>query len=324
MPPRSRLLALLVALFLPACVTEPAPAVAGGGREDVWVHDGTRARRAILEADREGVLTVLWSDPPPRPNRDLEREQRWIFAGLEPPATLRLSDGKRVEHPDPAEVKALGEALDATGDVEAVLAGLPRLARLSSRGRLLARAAAIDSLYPAAFEALLAAVTTERAQHALGRGPGAIPAGGDPSDALAAPLARLAARAEIGPPEARALLEAARDLPRSEERLAVLQALLASPLAPVDPADALAAASPLDPEHRARALLAIASRLPLDPAQAAETLMLARTLPLSVWQADVYVALVGKAEERELLDAASDLRDAADRRRVLAAVESGD
>lgn len=324
MSPRTSLPAALVCLSLAACA-RPGPAVAGGPREDVWIHDGQRARRAIVERDdRAGVLTVVWTDPAPRPNRDVARELRWVFAGVEPPTSLRFPDGQVVEHPDAAEVRTLEATLDATGDVEAVLAGLPRLARLGSRGRVLARAAAIESLHPAAFDVLLAAVTTERAQQALGRGPGGIPAGGDPTDALAAPLVRLAGRAEVGPPEARALLQASNDLPRSSDRAAVLLAILRSPLAPVDPVDALATAALLAAEERHEALAAIATRLPLDAEQAATVLAQARQLQVDAYQAEVLVALVGKVDEQALLDAAAALRDPDARRRVLDAVDRRD
>lgn len=262
--------------------------------EDVWVHDGRRARHAIVEPEPFGgvsVVRVIWSDPAPRPGRDLERELRWVFAGLEPSTGLRLED-RVVPHPDGPATQDLSRALDVTPpDVEQVVAGLPRLARLSSRGALLARAAAVEELHPASFEALFDALTTGRARHALGPGPDGIPAGGSPDEALLRPLVTLAARPEVGPPEAKKLIDAAGDLPASGDRAAVLLALLRAPLAPVDAQDALKVVGALGPAEAREVLLEIATRLPLSDQETGRALELAMELPMAEWRQEVAAAL---------------------------------
>ena len=81
-----RRLLLSTALVLGGCAhLEPkAPVAARSARaEDIWVHDGRRARHAIVEPERsaEGrVVRVIWSDPAPRPERELERELRWAVS----------------------------------------------------------------------------------------------------------------------------------------------------------------------------------------------------------------------------------------------------
>lgn len=337
-PSRAGGVGLVVALVLPGCLlVEREPQQAAVVRPptafDVWVHDGRRARRAIVDPVHDPardppaagdpaaeVLRLLWTDPAPRPGRDLVREVRWVFAGLAPPATLRLTDGQVLEHPDPATVADLALALATSPpDVEAVLAGLSRLHRCESRGALLARAAAAPALHPTSFATLLAAVTTQRERVALGPGPEALPVGGDARDALLPALTALAARDEVGPAEARALLEAAQDLPRSGDRAAVLLALARAPLAPVDPDDALAAAARLEASERRDALLAIAGRLPLTAAHAARALDVTATLRRPEWRADVLVALAGRADEDALRRAAEAL-GGAQRERVLGAL----
>lgn len=292
-----RLLSAIAALVLCGCahLAPRAPAATRSDRaQDVWVHDGRRARHAIVEPELHSgvsVVRVIWSDPAPRPDRDLERELRWVFAGLEPTTALRLPD-RVVDHPDVAATEDLSRAFDVTPpDVERVVAGLPRLARLWSRGALLARAAAVEELHPASFEALLDALTTGRARHALGPGPDGIPAGGEPGEALLRPLLALAARPEVGPLEAKRLVDAAGDLPASSDRAAVTLALLRAPLAPIDPDDALKVTGALAPAERREVLLEVAARLPLTEAQHARALELAMELPMAEWRQEVAAAL---------------------------------
>ncbi|MBX3466360.1 MAG: hypothetical protein KF878_05610 [Planctomycetes bacterium] len=304
-----------------AAVIRPASAF------DVWVHDGQRARRAVVDPQVSGpegaeVLRLVWSDPPPREGRDLEREVRWVFAGLEPPAALRLADGRVVEHPDPETAATLRAALlTSPPDVEAVLAGLSRLHRCSSRGALLAQAASAEGLHPTSLQALVGAVTLHRAHMALGPGPDAIPVGGEPADALVPPLRALAARPELGPSEGKVLLEASRELPRSADRAAVLLALVAAPLAPVDPDDALTAALGLEPTDRRQLLLEVAARLPLTRPQAARAIDAAASLRQE-WTAEVLAALAGKADPAALRRAAARL-DEPHRARALAGDHGG-
>ncbi|MCO5168951.1 MAG: hypothetical protein M9894_21635 [Planctomycetes bacterium] len=279
---------------------------------DVWVHDGQRARRAIVDPEAAGpegaeVLRLVWSDPPPREGRDPGRELRWVFAGLEPPVSLRLPDGRTVAHPDPETASALAAALLVSPpDVDGVLAGLSRLHRCSTRGALLAQAAAAEGLHPTSLQALVGAVTVHRAHVALGPGPDAIPVGGEVAHALVPPLRALAARPELGPAEGKALLAASRELPRSADRAAVLLALIGAPLAPVDADDALTAAAGLEPAERRQLLLEVAARLPLTPAQAGRAIDAATTLRQE-WTAEVLAALAGKADPAALRRAAGRL-----------------
>lgn len=296
---------------------------------DVYVEDGERTRHAIVDPGSEATATVerlelIWSDPAPRPGHDLAKEQRWVFAGLAAPAAVRLRDGQVLEHPDPATMDELGRALDASPpDVEAVLAGLARLYRCESRGALLARAAAAPDLHPTSLATLLGAVTAQRARVALGPGPDAIPVGGEARDALVPALIALAARAEIGPAEARAILDAAADLPAERDRRAVLVALVRAPSPAIEPPDALEAAARLQPAERRAALIEVAQRLPLTPEDLEQTLELTTTLPEREWQADVLVALVGRADPGRVRQAASHL-GGAEGQRVVQALDAHD
>lgn len=311
-PRRAQVAVAALAWVLTGCLVarrDPAPdvVVRPATAFDVWVEDGERVRHAIVDPADDAALDLIWSDPAPRPGRDLAREQRWVFAGLAAPVKVRLRDGQVLEHPDPATMEQLGRALDASPpDVEAVLAGLSRLYRCESRGALLARAAAAPALHPTSLRTLLHAVGAQRDEVVLAPGPDAIPVGGERRDALLPALVALAARDEVGPAEAEALLDAAADLP-PDDRAAVLIALVRAPRRPLGVADALDAAATLEPPGRRAALLEVARGLPLGADDLDRLLEALDGLPEPGWRADVLIALVGRADPGRLRQAASHL-----------------
>jgi hypothetical protein len=321
-----RRIAVVTALGVTGCIVGPVEPAAPARRVDVWVHDGHRARHAILDAappPDDRLLRWVWSDPPPRPGRPRVRELAWIFAGVDTSARLDPGEGDVLDHPDLETVRSLEGALQVDPpDVEAIVAGLPRVYRLASRGLLLEEAARTPHIHPASLRVLVRAVTTDRAQAALGFAPDGVVAGGEPAEALRGPLVALARRPDLTPDEARAIAEASADLPRSGDRAAVLMGLLSTSTPALDAGPALEAARRVGAGERRDVLVALAGHPRLDPDTAALAIEAALELPTGDDALSVLLALVGHARPDDLAHAADRLEGPA-RARLLGALGRG-